>query len=220
MSAPAAPVRLSRLRRKIGSRLRESVTTKPPVTLHTTAPADRLRREGGPGVTALVAEAAVRALADHPSLNGWIADDALTTFAEVHLGVAVDTDAGLIVPVVRDAHLLDAAGLGARSRASPSAPAPRSSRPRTCSTAPSRSRRSARSASSSSRRSSTRRRWPCSASEQSARRRRSATALVVEEHHIHLSLTFDHAAVDGAPAARFLAAVVDRIPSQSPKESA
>ena len=113
VSAPAAPVRLSRLRRKIGSRLRESVTTKPPVTLHTTAPAGGLRTEGGPGVTALVAEAAVGALTEHQALNGWIADDELTTFAEVHLGIAVDTFAGLVVPVVRDAQLLDAAALGA-----------------------------------------------------------------------------------------------------------
>ena len=45
-------------------------------------------------MTALVAEAAVGALAEHPALNGWIADDELTTFAEVHLGVAVDTTPG------------------------------------------------------------------------------------------------------------------------------
>ena len=43
---------------------------------------------------------------------------------------------------------------------------------------------------------------------------------LVEEPLVHLSLTFDHAAVDGAPAARFLAAVVDRIAAHSPKESA
>ena len=53
---------------------------------------------------------------------------------------------------------------------------------------------------------------------------RSAPALrdgrLVEEPMIHLSLTFDHAAVDGAPAARFLATVVDRLSDPSPKESA
>jgi pyruvate dehydrogenase E2 component (dihydrolipoamide acetyltransferase) len=44
---------------------------------------------------------------------------------------------------------------------------------------------------------------------------------LVEQPVIHLSLTFDHAAVDGAPAARFLADVVERITRHpdAPKES-
>jgi pyruvate dehydrogenase E2 component (dihydrolipoamide acetyltransferase) len=44
---------------------------------------------------------------------------------------------------------------------------------------------------------------------------------LVEQPVVHLSLTFDHAAVDGAPAARFLADVVERLTRHphSPKES-
>ena len=86
MNAPTSPqdaVRMSRLRRTIARRLRESVTTKPPVTLHTTAPAgpllaaaDAARAAGRrAGITAFVAEATVRALASHPALNGHIAGD-------------------------------------------------------------------------------------------------------------------------------------------------
>ena len=220
MSVPAAPVRLSRLRRKIGSRLRESVTTKPPVTLHTTAPADGLRREGGPGVTALVAEAAVRALADHPALNGWIADDELTTFAEVHLGIAVDTEAGLVVPVVRHAHLLDAAGLqheiaglAERARAAQLTPEDVLDATFTLTTLGAFGVEQFTPIVN-----------PPQVAILGVGAIRPAPAVrdgqLVEEQHIHLSLTFDHAAVDGAPAARFLAAVVDRISSQSPKESA
>ncbi|MGD9752781.1 MAG: 2-oxo acid dehydrogenase subunit E2, partial [Acidimicrobiia bacterium] len=36
---------------------------------------------------------------------------------------------------------------------------------------------------------------------------------VERRRHLTLSLTFDHRAVDGAPAARFLAAVTDRLES-------
>ena len=220
MSASAAPVRLSRLRRKIGSRLRESVTTKPPVTLHTTAPADGLRRDGGPGTTALVAEAAVGALTEHPALNGWIADDELTTFAEVHLGIAVDTDAGLVVPVVRDAHLLDAAGLqreiatlAERARAGQLTPDDVLDGTFTLTTLGAFGVEQFTPIVN-----------PPQVAVLGVGAIRSVPALrdghLVEEPHIHLSLTFDHAAVDGAPAARFLAAVVDRIAAHSPKESA
>ena len=220
MSAPAAPVRLSRLRRKIGSRLRESVTTKPPVTLHTTAPAEGLRRDGGPGVTALVAEAAVGALTEHPAFNGWIADDELTTFAEVHLGIAVDTDAGLVVPVVRDAHLLDAAGLqreiaalAGRARAAQLTPGDVLDGTFTLTTLGAFGVEQFTPIVN-----------PPQVAVLGVGAIRPVPAIrdgqLVEEPSIHLSLTFDHAAVDGAPAARFLAAVVDRITDQSPKESA
>ena len=211
MSAPAAPVRLSRLRRKIGSRLRESVTTKPPVTLHTTAPAGGLRTEGGPGVTALVAEAAVGALTEHQALNGWIADDELTTFAEVHLGIAVDTFAGLVVPVVRDAQLLDAAALGAeiarlaeRARAQQLTPEDVLDATFTLTTLGAFGVEQFTPIVN-----------PPQVAVLGVGAIRTAPALrngaLVDEPYIHLSLTFDHAAVDGAPAARFLAAIVDRI---------
>ena len=163
-------------------------------------------------MTALVAEATVGALTEHQALNGWIADDALTTFAEVHLGVAVDTFAGLVVPVVRDAQLLDAAALGAeiarlaeRARAQQLTPedvldatftlttlgafgveqfTPIVNPPQVAVLGIGAIR-------------------PVPATPQ----RRSSSS----DPTIHLSLTFDHAAVDGAPAARFLAAVVDRL---------
>jgi pyruvate dehydrogenase E2 component (dihydrolipoamide acetyltransferase) len=216
----AAPVRLSRLRRKIGSRLRESVATKPAVTLHTTAPAGALRSEGGPGVTSLVAAATVRALGLHPALNGWIADDELTTFAEVHLGIAVDTEAGLVVPVVRDAHLLDAAGLreeiaalAERARAGQLTPDDVLDGTFTLTTLGA---------------FGVEQFTPIVNPPQMAvlgiGAIRTMPAVrdgqLVAEPYNHLSLTFDHAAVDGAPAARFLAAVVDRLTVQSPKESA
>ena len=58
-----------------------------------------------PSVTDLVARAAVRALAEHPNLNASIEADAeqIVLHHDVHLGIAVAVDDGLLVPVVRDA---------------------------------------------------------------------------------------------------------------------
>jgi pyruvate dehydrogenase E2 component (dihydrolipoamide acetyltransferase) len=55
---------------------------------------------------ALVARFAVLGLGRHPELNASIDDNAVVLRDEVHLGVAAQTDRGLVVPVVRDAHAL------------------------------------------------------------------------------------------------------------------
>jgi pyruvate dehydrogenase E2 component (dihydrolipoamide acetyltransferase) len=55
---------------------------------------------------ALVARFAVLGLSRHPELNASIDDNAVVLRDEVHLGVAAQTDRGLVVPVVRDAHAL------------------------------------------------------------------------------------------------------------------
>src|SRR5205814_3834274 len=47
--------------------------------------------------------ALVRTVPDHPSLNARWGDDGITVFRTIDVGVAVDTDRGLMVPVVRDA---------------------------------------------------------------------------------------------------------------------
>ncbi len=58
--------------------------------------------------------AVVLALADHPRLNAWQLDDgSVVENPEVHLGIATQTPKGLLVPVVRNAHLLAAEELGA-----------------------------------------------------------------------------------------------------------
>jgi pyruvate/2-oxoglutarate dehydrogenase complex dihydrolipoamide acyltransferase (E2) component len=72
------------------------------------------------GVTALafVAQATTEALRAHPALNATLEGDAYTRHDEaVHLGIAVSLgDEGLIVPVVRDAQDLSAEGLARRIR--------------------------------------------------------------------------------------------------------
>jgi pyruvate dehydrogenase E2 component (dihydrolipoamide acetyltransferase) len=70
-----------------------------------------------PTITDLVLRAAVLALREHPHLNATFEKNRLEVHSEVHVGIAVDADDGLIVPVVRDAHLLDLVTLAGRSRA-------------------------------------------------------------------------------------------------------
>ncbi|MCX5042371.1 2-oxo acid dehydrogenase subunit E2 [Aldersonia sp. NBC_00410] len=59
------------------------------------------------------AKAAVQALAAHRMLNASLNPEVteVTYFDHVHLGMAVDSDKGLMVPVIRDAHTLTIAGL-------------------------------------------------------------------------------------------------------------
>jgi 2-oxoglutarate dehydrogenase E2 component (dihydrolipoamide succinyltransferase) len=63
--------------------------------------------------SAFFAKAVVDALKRHPLLNASIADDGHTVnfHGAQHLGIAVDTDHGLVVPVIRDAADLNVSGL-------------------------------------------------------------------------------------------------------------
>ena len=64
---------------------------------------------------AAFAEASVRALASHPAFNTTIDSTGsdVTYWTPVHLGIAVDTSRGLMVPVLRHAEKLDAVQLTA-----------------------------------------------------------------------------------------------------------
>ena len=60
-----------------------------------------------------VVSATVRALLEFPRLNASIVDDSIIEKNRIHVGVAVETEKGLVVPVVRDADRLSLAGLAA-----------------------------------------------------------------------------------------------------------
>jgi pyruvate dehydrogenase E2 component (dihydrolipoamide acetyltransferase) len=72
---------------------------------------------GGPKISlvALLARICTAALARFPELNSTVDAEAreIVRFGHVHLGFAAQTDRGLVVPVVRDAHARDAEGLTA-----------------------------------------------------------------------------------------------------------
>jgi pyruvate dehydrogenase E2 component (dihydrolipoyllysine-residue acetyltransferase) len=73
-------------------------------------------RDPGATVTDALLAACAAALKSHLAVNAHCDGDAVTVFDDVHLGIAVATDGGLVVPVVHDAGSLDLAGLGAARR--------------------------------------------------------------------------------------------------------
>jgi len=104
----AAP---SKIRKVIAERMVHSLRTTAPVTLHTTADASQLlnvrnqfKAAGGdvPTITDLFVKLSARVLQQHPVINARWEDDRVTLSEAIHIGVAVDTPAGLMVPVVRD----------------------------------------------------------------------------------------------------------------------
>jgi pyruvate dehydrogenase E2 component (dihydrolipoamide acetyltransferase) len=56
------------------------------------------------------------ALREHPRVNATWRDGTVTAHEEVNIGLAVATDAGLVVPVIHGAHRLDLPAIAARRR--------------------------------------------------------------------------------------------------------
>jgi pyruvate dehydrogenase E2 component (dihydrolipoamide acetyltransferase) len=130
-STAASPLRgrtekMSRLRSVLASRLVESLQTAAQLTtvvevdvtriarLREIAKADFEAREGVKlSFLPFFAIAAVEALKQHPVMNASIDTQAgtITYHDAEHLGIAVDTERGLLVPVVRDAGDLNLGGL-------------------------------------------------------------------------------------------------------------
>ncbi|WP_020385440.1 dihydrolipoamide acetyltransferase family protein [Kribbella catacumbae] len=78
----------------------------------------RSATDPGPGLLALMARFVVAGLKKHPELNGFVdtAREELVQYDGVNLGLAAQTERGLVVPAVADAHLLTARGLDAEIR--------------------------------------------------------------------------------------------------------
>ncbi|MDR3267808.1 MAG: 2-oxo acid dehydrogenase subunit E2 [Tannerella sp.] len=62
----------------------------------------------------MVCLAVVRALKKYPQANAHFLGDSMRTFSKIHLGLAVDTERGLMVPVVKNADDLSIQGLANR----------------------------------------------------------------------------------------------------------
>jgi len=58
-----------------------------------------------------IVHAAVRALREFPALNASVLEDAIVYKKDIHVGIAVETEKGLVVPVVRHADRLSLTGL-------------------------------------------------------------------------------------------------------------
>jgi len=128
ISAPAAPrapdarearVRMTRLRKRIAERLKEAQNTAAMLTTFNEVDMtaimavrnqfkDGFEKKHGVklGFMSFFVKACVAALKDWPAVNGEIAGDELIYKNYYDIGVAVGTEAGLVVPVVRDADKL------------------------------------------------------------------------------------------------------------------
>ncbi len=106
---------IPRLRQVIAERMAASAHTTAAVTLTTEVDATDLVRvrtslkaageidaRPVPTYNDLLAKLVAEALADHPQLNARLDGDSIVTARAVHMGLAVDTERGLFVPVIRD----------------------------------------------------------------------------------------------------------------------
>jgi len=78
----------------------------------------RLAQGHGNNITLndMVCYAVIRALKDHPGANAHYLEGTIRKFHPVHLGLAVDTDRGLLVPALRNADQLSLTGLSVNLR--------------------------------------------------------------------------------------------------------
>lgn len=117
-----------KIRRVIAERMKNSLQTTAPVTLHTRVDVTNLvnaRQQfksaaaSGPPVptiTDLFVKLTARALKAHPRLNSRWEESGIVTLPNINIGLAVDTEAGLLVPVVRDADQLSLRQISNRSK--------------------------------------------------------------------------------------------------------
>jgi 2-oxoglutarate dehydrogenase E2 component (dihydrolipoamide succinyltransferase) len=133
-AAPAAvsplrgtTVKMSRLRKLVAERMVQSLQTAAQLTtvveiditrvarLRAAAKDDFKAREGA-NLTFLpfLALAAVEALKQYPNINASIDGDQVVYHGSENLGIAVDTERGLVVPVIKDAGDLNLAGIARR----------------------------------------------------------------------------------------------------------
>jgi len=116
--------KMSRLRKVIAARMVESLQVSAQLTtvvevdvtkiarLRDRAKRDFETREGTKlSFLPFFALAAVEALKAHPSVNSSVVGDEIIYHGSENLGVAVDTERGLLVPVIKDAGDLNIAGL-------------------------------------------------------------------------------------------------------------
>jgi pyruvate dehydrogenase E2 component (dihydrolipoamide acetyltransferase) len=119
-------VRISNIRKIIAENMHASLQNTAQLTLHTSADARRIKmardlikaeidKEGGSNITIndMVCYATVQAILKHPGMNAHFLGETIRRYTNVHLGFAVDTKRGLMVPTIRNANHLKLAGMSA-----------------------------------------------------------------------------------------------------------
>jgi len=123
---PAAPIPeggrdipLTRTRKTIGERLSKSMREAPHFYVSGEFDIDAAMRKlpGKTRVNDLIQYLTVQTLLRVPELNATYADDRLTQYEHVHLGIAIALEDGLLTPVLPHAERLSLLGIADESRA-------------------------------------------------------------------------------------------------------
>lgn len=100
--------KLEGIRKVVAERLGFSARTAVPVTLtmetDATALVDLKDKENHIGFTAFAVKAAAKALEANPVMNSTIEGEEVTTYSDVNVAVAINTDQGLVAPIIRNAN--------------------------------------------------------------------------------------------------------------------
>jgi pyruvate dehydrogenase E2 component (dihydrolipoamide acetyltransferase) len=125
-SMPQRLVPLSRMRRIVSERMTLSKQTAPhfylSMDIDMSAVVDcrteqkRRPKEGVPSMNDYILYACARTLKDFPAINGSFSDEGINLHDDIHLGMAVALEEGLVVPVIRHADRLSLNELAAQSR--------------------------------------------------------------------------------------------------------
>jgi pyruvate dehydrogenase E2 component (dihydrolipoamide acetyltransferase) len=106
--AVSQKINLDGIRRAVAERLGFSARTVVPVTLTMEADATKLvslkDKANHISFNAFVVKAVARALEKHPNMNSSIEGEQITVYSDINICVAVNTDQGLVAPVIRNAN--------------------------------------------------------------------------------------------------------------------
>ncbi|MBJ8349866.1 dihydrolipoamide acetyltransferase family protein [Streptococcus zalophi] len=215
---------LEGMRKTIATRMMSSLQNAAQLTIHRKADITSLLdfrveikervktplENGELGITTLLTKAVTKALRNHPNINVWYANGQLINNEEIHIGIATSLDDGLVVPVIKNADKMTLSELG-QSIKDLSNQARKGTLP---SNLYSGSTFSITNLGSAGIEYFT----PILNSPEVAilgvgqsqkQLDLDSNDQVIKKSYLPLSLTFDHQIIDGAPAAEFLASVID-----------
>ena len=121
--------KLSNVRKIIARTMHESISTSAQLTHHMSADArkllalrNRIKTDQDKGASLnitlndMICFAVIKALEKFPEMNSHFLNDYSRTFRKIHLGIAVDTPRGLMVPAIRNADDYSLKGISVRLR--------------------------------------------------------------------------------------------------------
>ena len=215
---------ISRLRKVIAQNMHQSLANMAQLTLNRTFDAtaiNNLRKQmkasEGYGlekvtINDFILFAVAKTLVEFPDINANFIDDKMRRFTHAHLGVAVDTPKGLLVPVLRNADTLSLREISRQVKAKAAAckegTLPAAELQGGSFTVSNLGAQGIESFTPIINPPQTALLGVCG---MSLRPREKADGTIEFYQAMGLSLTFDHRVVDGAPAAKFLKAVADKL---------